>query len=64
VYMGLIDPALVVDLTAKRPRGVGLILTGRYASPEVLEVADYVIEMKNVKHYFERGVAAREGIEY
>jgi len=64
VYMGLIEPERVVDLAANKPERVGIIFTGRYASPEVLDTADYVIEMKNVKHYFEQGVAAREGIEY
>ncbi|MCA1959211.1 MAG: cob(I)yrinic acid a,c-diamide adenosyltransferase [Desulfomonile sp.] len=64
VYMGLIEPADVVELAKIKPERVGLLFTGRYASPEVLDAADYVIEMKNVKHHFEKGVAAREGIEY
>lgn len=64
VFMDLIDPAAVVDLAAKKPEQVGLIFTGRNAHPAVLEAADFVIEMKNVKHHFDAGVGAREGIEY
>lgn len=64
LFMGLIAPEAVLDLAKKKPERVGLIFTGRNARPEVLEAADYVIEMKNVKHYYDAGVAAREGIEY
>jgi len=41
-----------------------LILTGRYAPPEVIEVADLVTEMREVKHPYTRGVSPRKGIEY
>jgi len=43
---------------------VELVLTGRGASEELLELADLVTEMRNVKHPFDKGVAARRGIEY
>ena len=54
----------VLELCRNKPDGVELILTGRNATPEVLEAADLVTEMKSVKHYYENGVAAREGIEH
>jgi cob(I)alamin adenosyltransferase len=41
-----------------------LVLTGRKIPPELLERADLVTEMREVKHYYARGVKARKGIEY
>ena len=40
-----------------------LVLTGRYARPEVIEAADLVSEMKEIKHYWRQGVQGRKGIE-
>ncbi len=53
----------LVDLIDARPHGVELVLTGRYAHPDVLARADLVTEMREVKHYYRRGVLARAGIE-
>jgi cob(I)alamin adenosyltransferase len=47
-----------------RPQNVNLVLTGRDASSELIEVADTVTEMRKVKHAFDRGVMARRGIDY
>jgi len=47
----------------KRPEDVEIILTGRYAPPSFLKRADLVTEMKAKKHYYKKGVRAREGIE-
>jgi cob(I)alamin adenosyltransferase len=44
--------------------GKELILTGRYATDELYEVADLITEMNEVKHYFTKGIQARKGIEY
>ena len=42
-----------------------MVLTGRYAHPEIIEMADLVTEMKEIKHYFNtQNLEAREGIEY
>jgi cob(I)alamin adenosyltransferase len=41
-----------------------VILTGRYAPEEFIEIADLVTEMKEVKHHYTRGLEMREGIEY
>jgi cob(I)alamin adenosyltransferase len=41
-----------------------IIITGRYAPDELVEMADLVTEMKEIKHYYHQGVIAREGIEY
>jgi cob(I)alamin adenosyltransferase len=53
----------LLALIDARPAGVELVLTGRGAHPRVLERADLVTEMREVKHYFRRGVPARTGIE-
>lgn len=54
----------VLPLIDERPGGVEIVLTGRYAPPEFLERADYITEMKCVKHCFDDGVRMREGIEF
>jgi len=53
----------LLDLIENKPSAVELVITGRYADPLVLEKADLVTEMKEVKHYYTRGVQARIGIE-
>jgi len=62
-YFGLVSVDDVLDVIAAKPDGVELILTGRYAPPEVIAVADLVTEMVEVKHYFQKGIRARYGIE-
>jgi len=54
----------VVQLIRERPEKVELILTGRYADAKLIEAADLVTEMVQVKHPFEKGVLARSGIDY
>jgi len=54
----------VLELLKNKPKHVELILTGRYAPKEIIEAADLVTEMKEVKHPFNKGYKAREGIEY
>jgi cob(I)alamin adenosyltransferase len=46
-----------------KPENVELVLTGRWAKPEVLRQADLVTEMKEIKHYYRKGVESRIGIE-
>jgi cob(I)alamin adenosyltransferase len=60
----LADIAQIKNLIAKRAPGVEIIMTGRGASDELLELADLVTEMKNIKHPFDKGIPARRGIEY
>jgi len=59
----LVSVEEILEIAALRPEGVELVLTGRYAPPEVIAVADLVTEMKVVKHYYDQGVGARDGIE-
>jgi len=63
VWFGLLAEEEVLSLCQDRPVNVELILTGRYATAAILEKADLVTEMLAVKHYYEKGVEARMGIE-
>lgn len=63
VHYGLIEIADVLALIDTKPEGVELILTGRYAKDEIIEKADLVSEINDVKHYLKAGVPARIGIE-
>ena len=54
----------VMSLIEARPPHVELVLTGRSAHPEVVRVADLVSEVLNIKHHYDAGVQAREGVEY
>ncbi|MGD8782001.1 MAG: cob(I)yrinic acid a,c-diamide adenosyltransferase [Ignavibacteria bacterium] len=63
IYFGVIDKNNVTPFFENKPDNVELILTGRYCPEEFIEVADLVTEMKEVKHYYQKGVHARKGIE-
>ena len=52
-----------LDAIHNRATGVSVVITGRQVRPELIELADDVIEMKAIKHYFQAGVPARVGIE-
>lgn len=54
----------VVRLVQEKPKELELIITGRGARPEIVELADYVTEMREIKHPYRKGTMAREGIEY
>jgi cob(I)alamin adenosyltransferase len=60
----LIDLPEVIGLIKNKPAGLDLILTGRYAPPEIIELADTVSEVKEVKHHYQAGIKDRAGIEY
>lgn len=63
VYFGLITVEEVLELIGAKPDNVELVLTGRYADERIIEAADLVTEMREVKHYYKAGVSARIGIE-
>ncbi|MGB9676045.1 MAG: cob(I)yrinic acid a,c-diamide adenosyltransferase [Candidatus Bathyarchaeales archaeon] len=60
----LISLERVLELIKNKPKHVELVLTGRYAPNEIIEVADLVTEMKEVKHPYNKGCQARRGIEF
>ncbi|MBP1709230.1 MAG: ATP:corrinoid adenosyltransferase BtuR/CobO/CobP, partial [Deltaproteobacteria bacterium] len=53
----------LIDLIKKKPDHVELVFTGRKADPKLIEAADLVTEMREIKHYYTQGVSARTGIE-
>ncbi|MFH1028337.1 MAG: cob(I)yrinic acid a,c-diamide adenosyltransferase [Pseudomonadota bacterium] len=60
---GLIDVDQILELITLRPERTELVLTGRNADQRVIEAADLVTEMREIKHYYKAGVPARTGIE-
>jgi len=64
ISYGMLDPAKVAETLKYKPEAVHVILTGRNAHPTIIELADTVTEMKQVKHAYEKGVLAQRGIEY
>lgn len=61
---GTVEETLVTDFLRRKPDHLEVVLTGRNPSESLLQFADYVTEMCKVKHPFDRGIAARKGIEY
>lgn len=64
LWFGLLEEEAVLELLEARPAGVELVLTGRRAPQAILDRADLITEMLEVKHYYADGVLARKGIEY
>ncbi len=60
----MLDPAIVAEALRDRPPMVHVILTGRNAHPLLVELADTVTEMREVKHAYQKGILAQRGIEY
>lgn len=63
IQFGLIDLDQVLELIRNRPERVELVLTGRNAEEQLLQAADLVTEMREIKHYYQNGLPARIGIE-
>jgi cob(I)alamin adenosyltransferase len=63
VYYGLLEIDDLLALMKKKPKDIELVITGRYADERVMEAADLVTEMKEIRHYWNTGTQARRGIE-
>ncbi len=61
---GLARLADIKRIVDRRDPAVEIVMTGRGATKELLDLADLVTEMKNVKHPFDKGIDARRGIDY
>jgi cob(I)alamin adenosyltransferase len=61
--LGLLDLADILELLRSKPTGLEIVCTGRGAPTELLDAADLVTNMVSVKHYYDTGVLARDGIE-
>ncbi|MCK4569500.1 MAG: cob(I)yrinic acid a,c-diamide adenosyltransferase [Bacteroidales bacterium] len=64
LYYKLIGLDELITLIKEKPQQLELVITGRYAPEEIIEAADLVTEMKEVKHYYQKGIEARKGIEF
>lgn len=64
VKFGLLTIDEVMELLNDKPEHLHLVLTGRDARPELVETADLVTEMKQIKHPFQQGIKAQQGIEF
>lgn len=64
INLGLVKLEEVIELVKSKPAHVELVLTGRNAASEIIELADYVTEMRGVKHPYRKGVQPRRGIEF
>ena len=62
--LGLVKLERVLELVKGKPEHVELVLTGRNAHEKIVEIADLVTEMREIKHPFNKGVPARKGIEF
>lgn len=63
VDLKLIDESLLVRLIQNKPKHLEVILTGRNPSDSIIALADYISEIKCIKHPFDRGITSRKGIE-
>ncbi|MBI5698611.1 MAG: cob(I)yrinic acid a,c-diamide adenosyltransferase [Thaumarchaeota archaeon] len=64
VNLGLVDVKQVLDLIKIKPQKVTLVLTGNHVKQEVVDAADLVTEMKEIKHPFQRGIRAKKGVDF
>lgn len=64
VNLGLVELNDVLDLIKNKPQSVTLVLTGNHVKQEIVDTADLVTEMKEIKHPFQRGIRAKKGIDF
>ena len=61
---GVVPETLVTDFLRSKPAELEVVLTGRNPSPALMELADYITEMRKLRHPYDQGVPARKGIEF
>ncbi|MCS7181099.1 MAG: cob(I)yrinic acid a,c-diamide adenosyltransferase [bacterium] len=61
---GFLKEKEIIDIMEEKPKNIELILTGRGATKKIIKKADYVSEIKKIKHPYDKGIKARKGIEY
>ena len=64
VNLGLVSVEKVLELIKIKPTHLNLVLTGNHAKPEIIDVADLVTEMREIKHPFQQGMRAKKGIDF
>ncbi|HUU50108.1 MAG TPA: cob(I)yrinic acid a,c-diamide adenosyltransferase, partial [Nitrospinota bacterium] len=64
IHYNLLNLDDVISFLKNKPKKIHIVLTGRNAKPELIEIADIVTEMRDIKHSYRRGMKAQKGIEY
>ena len=64
INLDLIDVEDIIDIIKTKPERLDLVLTGNYAKPEIIDLADLVTEMKEIKHPYKAGIKAKQGIDF
>jgi len=64
INLELVEAKDVIDLIKSKPESVNLVLTGNHARKEIIDLADLVTEMKEIKHPFQQGIKAKKGIDF
>ena len=64
INLGLLDIQDVIDIIESKPKRLTIALTGNYAKEEIIDFADLVTEMKEIKHPFKSGIKAKRGIDF
>ena len=64
VNLGLVDVGDVLELVKIRPKKLNLVLTGNHVKQQLVDVADLVTEMREIKHPFQKGIRAKRGIDF
>lgn len=64
IYYQLISLPEVIEVIRNKPQLLELVITGRKMPPELIDYADLITEMKEIKHYYQQGISARLGIEF
>ena len=64
ITLGLIDVQEIIKIIKEKPSELDLVLTGRDVKEEIVELADLVTEMKEIKHPFKSGIKAKKGIDF
>ena len=64
VHLNLFPIEALLEVVLIKPPPLELVITGRYAHRRLIEIADLVTEMKEIKHYYKKGIIGRRGIEY
>ena len=62
--LDLIKAEDVIELIKNKPENLNLVLTGNHVKPEIIEIADLVTEMKEIKHPYQLGIKAKKGIDF
>ncbi len=63
LWLGLLYVKDVIDLMQRKHPATEVVITGRYAPQELIDISDLVTDMREVKHYYTRGVLSRDGID-